>query len=646
MSKKNVIDYGASMMTVAYDSESGNDGKSLAPDPVMPTRIKVTLDNLVSYDKNPRKTRNPNYDDIKASIRNRGLDHAPNITRISPSEPYMVKDGGNTRLEILKELYEEAKNDPDQDEQRFFVIDCMFHPYTNDIDMLAGHMIENEMRGHTLFIERAIAAAQFRDHFQQQPEFVDGISVRELSRQISSSGWTVNQSNLTQMMYAHDVLLPIVPNALWEGVGVDRIKKVRKLLTDGGKLWEALANDTDPSYESVWQTAFRELDEKEMFDYDEALVGLERAISHCFDCQLPHIQAELQAVMQGAKPPTERPTSAFDRYPIVDKSDNPLAPVTPIRQPTTPISPQGESVSVEQIPQTGTLSSLQVKNNVLIGEPIGGRAEPAPERIPNDAESDPQVEDMMTAKAMITPYPNDTLRPDGTDYVYPNSALSRRFVRYKGDGKAMPVEAMLNLPFEQFICEWDYYGGGPGTRIRILKHRLTQEALFMAQLWAIDDAIIDHNNQDMYNNLEAPAFRFNEKAVKRVLEKYQDCEGRFLLERNFQDPEVHLRWRQLGILCYLSDVISFCMEDFAWSNTSTDFLAFPNFHNIDAYTIRMGRGKIAEIRALGACPHSEDIFKDTAFYMACIDACMGAIMHWRIIATKQEEYLSHGYPID
>lgn len=639
--KKPTIDYGASMMTMAYDSESDNDGESLAPDPVIPTRIKVTLDNLVSYDKNPRKTRNPNYDEIKESIRNRGLDHAPNITRISPSESYMVKDGGNTRLEILKELYEEAKSDPDQDEQRFFVIDCMFHPYTNDIDMLAGHMIENEMRGHTLFIERATAAAQFRDHFQQQPEFSGSISISELSRQISSSGWTVNNSNLNQMIYAHDLLLPIVPNALWEGAGFPFIKKIRKLLTDGGKLWEALANDADPSYDSVWQTAFRELDEKEMFDYDEALVGLERAIAQCFDCQLPHIQAELQAVMQGAKPPTERPTSAFDRNPIVEQ-EKPPAPVTPIRPPATAIPTQSESAPAEQKPQTDTLSSLPVNNN----EPIGGRAEPAPERIPNDFEVAPQVEDGMTAKAMITPYPNDTLRPDGTNYVYPNSALSRRFVRYKGDGEAMPVEAMLNLPFEQFICEWDYYGGGAGTRIRILKHRLTQEAQFMAQLWAIDDAIIDHNNQELYNDLMAPAFVFDEQAVRRVIEKYTACKDRFFLERNFQDPEVHLRWRQLGILCYLSDVISFCMEDFAWNNTSTDFLAFPNFHHLDEYTLRMGRGKIAEVRALGACPNSEDIFKDTAFYMACIDACMGAIMHWRIIATKQEKYLSHGFPID
>jgi chromosome partitioning related protein ParA len=57
---------------------------------------------------NPRVTQNPNYEDIKESIRNRGLGHAPNITRQSPDRPYMVKDGGNTRLAILNELWQNA----------------------------------------------------------------------------------------------------------------------------------------------------------------------------------------------------------------------------------------------------------------------------------------------------------------------------------------------------------------------------------------------------------------------------------------------------------------------------------------------------------------------------------------------------------
>src|SRR5690606_31214446 len=89
-------------------SRQARQAESRSSEPAAPTRMTVTLDELTAYDKNPRQTRNPKYEEIKESIRHRGLDHAPNITRRSAGEPYMIKDGGNTRLELLNELYQET----------------------------------------------------------------------------------------------------------------------------------------------------------------------------------------------------------------------------------------------------------------------------------------------------------------------------------------------------------------------------------------------------------------------------------------------------------------------------------------------------------------------------------------------------------
>jgi hypothetical protein len=50
-------------------------------DPIADTPMVVTLDQLRPYDHDPRVTRNPVYEDIKASIRERGLDAPPAITR-------------------------------------------------------------------------------------------------------------------------------------------------------------------------------------------------------------------------------------------------------------------------------------------------------------------------------------------------------------------------------------------------------------------------------------------------------------------------------------------------------------------------------------------------------------------------------------
>ena len=84
--------------------------------------ITVTLDKLRPYEHNPRKTRNPNFEMIKESIRRRGLDHKPNITQ-RPGEPfYIIADGGNTRIQALKELFTETQD------QRFWSIECLYKP--------------------------------------------------------------------------------------------------------------------------------------------------------------------------------------------------------------------------------------------------------------------------------------------------------------------------------------------------------------------------------------------------------------------------------------------------------------------------------------------------------------------------------------
>lgn len=86
------------------------------------------------------ETRNPNFEIIKESIRRRGLDHKPNITQ-RPGEPYyIIADGGNTRIQALKELFTETQD------QRFWSIECLYKPWKGDsadsveaeLDLLIG----------------------------------------------------------------------------------------------------------------------------------------------------------------------------------------------------------------------------------------------------------------------------------------------------------------------------------------------------------------------------------------------------------------------------------------------------------------------------------------------------------------------------
>ncbi|EKK5270378.1 ParB N-terminal domain-containing protein [Cronobacter dublinensis] len=74
----------------------------------MHTLITLPLKDLRPFDMNPRLTRNPDYEEIKASVRLRGLDHPPHITQRPGELFYIIANGGNTRLAVLNELRQES----------------------------------------------------------------------------------------------------------------------------------------------------------------------------------------------------------------------------------------------------------------------------------------------------------------------------------------------------------------------------------------------------------------------------------------------------------------------------------------------------------------------------------------------------------
>src|SRR3546814_14759039 len=66
----------AGKLLAAGFERSGPSATALS-DPIVDTPMVVTLDQLRPYDHDPRKKRNSAYEEIKASIRERGLDAAP-----------------------------------------------------------------------------------------------------------------------------------------------------------------------------------------------------------------------------------------------------------------------------------------------------------------------------------------------------------------------------------------------------------------------------------------------------------------------------------------------------------------------------------------------------------------------------------------
>lgn len=207
-----------------------------ASDPIADTAMVVTLDELRPYELNPRIVRNPRYEDIKASIRERGLEAPPAITRRPGEEHYIIRNGGNTRLSVLNELWRETK------EERFFRISCLFRPWTTRGEILAltGHLAENELRGELTFIERALGVDKLRE--LHEGEKADTLTQKELSDRLRRDGYPIGQSHISRMQDAIRHLLPSIPKILYGGLGKHQIERLIALRRGAQRIFERHAS--------------------------------------------------------------------------------------------------------------------------------------------------------------------------------------------------------------------------------------------------------------------------------------------------------------------------------------------------------------------------------------------------------------------
>jgi ParB family protein of integrating conjugative element (PFGI_1 class) len=201
----------------------GQDRELKEADPIEPTPLLVPLERIRPYDRNPRHERNEAYDRIKQSISSRGFTGSLPITRRPGDRDYMVAEGGNTVLQILKELYAEI-GDP-----RFRTVPCLFEPWVSESATLIAHLVENDARGELLFIDRARAVRELRALLEE--ESGQKFSARQLASVLRERGYPIDHSLIVKMDYTVESLFPVIPMALRAGMGRPQIERIRKLET-------------------------------------------------------------------------------------------------------------------------------------------------------------------------------------------------------------------------------------------------------------------------------------------------------------------------------------------------------------------------------------------------------------------------------
>jgi ParB family protein of integrating conjugative element (PFGI_1 class) len=328
-------DMAAKLLASGFE-RSGPSAAALT-DPIADTPMVVTLDQLRPYDHDPRVTRNPAYEDIKASIRERGLDAPPAITRRPGESHYIIRNGGNTRLAILRELWSETKD------ERFFRIPCLFRPWPQrgEVVMLTGHLAENELRGGLSFIERALGVEKAREFYEQESGRESGqpLSQSELARRLTADGFPLPQSHISRMQDAVHYLLPAIPNLLYGGLGRHQVERLAVLRKACERIWErrGLGRNLPVDFATLFQDVLAQFDaQPDNFSpqrvQDELVGQMAELLEADYDTlalEIDDTESRHRALTSDPAPPAARPAPSAASAAPSHEPQQPSSPAAP-----------------------------------------------------------------------------------------------------------------------------------------------------------------------------------------------------------------------------------------------------------------------------------------------------------------------------
>ncbi|MGI9449085.1 MAG: ParB family protein [Geminicoccaceae bacterium] len=207
----------------------------------------LDIDQLYCYEHNPRLLRNPKWLEIKASIRaSRGLTETLSVTRRPDDDRYVVHQGGNTRLLVIKELFAETND------EAFRSVKVHIHPFVSEIEIAALHDRENTCRADLTYFEEAWS--KFRQYELYCRDGLGKPSVAFFVRFMNERyGVSLTPYGFSRMKFAVEVLYQHIPTCLVQGAMSQRA--IRRLINVQNALkamWLVRRLGTRSEYDEVF----------------------------------------------------------------------------------------------------------------------------------------------------------------------------------------------------------------------------------------------------------------------------------------------------------------------------------------------------------------------------------------------------------
>jgi len=274
----------------------------------------IDIKDIELFDKNPRRNRNPAYDRIKASILANGLDQPLIVTKRPGEEKFVVHAGGNTRLQILKELYA-VSGDP-----AFAIVNCIFVGWDNESAVLLAHLRENDLRGDLTFVDKAVAICALEDLLTEEYDRKE-YSVRQLQEVLKSRGYGISGALITYMRYAVNYLLPAMPVALSDGLGRRQVQKIRRLQRLGGEIWTNRDIGSKDEFDGIFAELCRRYDSPD-WQIEPLMRAVETEIAEAVDTSIQVIRMEMDCLANGRLLSDELPETEARANAQPDQDEN------------------------------------------------------------------------------------------------------------------------------------------------------------------------------------------------------------------------------------------------------------------------------------------------------------------------------------
>ncbi len=158
-------------------------------------RIDLPVMDIAFYEDNPRESTNPEYENIKTSIRESLIQDPLQVTRRPGTKTYMLAYGGQTRLRIIQELWQETGD------ERYRVTSCIYRSWKSESHIMVKHLVENEQRGEMSFWDKAIGVSKAKEKLEQEANPPKEFGLRELERTLKGLGFPINISNLSTWLF-------------------------------------------------------------------------------------------------------------------------------------------------------------------------------------------------------------------------------------------------------------------------------------------------------------------------------------------------------------------------------------------------------------------------------------------------------------